>query len=260
MTSDKLLCSVSFVVPALNEEAIIESTTRECAATIDGLLHDYEIILVDDGSSDRTGDIMDRLARELPRVRVLHNRPNMGLGAAYWRGVGAARLDYVMMLCGDGAMPAASLPAIIAKIGTADIVIPNIVNLKALKTPFRYFASRAYTELLNIFSGHRIKYYNGLPVHRRALLNQITDVNSGFGYSAEIIIKLLRSGCNFVEVDVPAREVKGRSTALKFKNLISVAVTMIKLAIDINRASTIKMDVAKREISPARERMSDQSL
>lgn len=229
MVSNKLPYSVSFVVPALNEEVVFENMMRECWSMIDTLLETYEFILVDDGSTDRTGEIMDGLASELPHVSVLHNRPNLGLGAAYSRGVGAAKFDYVMMLCGDGAMPASSLPPILEKIGTADIVIPNITNLKALKTPFRYYASKAYTELLNILTGHRIGYYNGLPVHRRALLSQITGSNSGFGFSAEIIIKLLRSGCTFVEVDVPAREIKGRSTALRFKNMISVATTMIKL-------------------------------
>jgi glycosyltransferase involved in cell wall biosynthesis len=53
----------------------------------------------------------------MPNMRVLHNRPNIGLGASYQRGVAEARHDYVMMLCGDGGLPASSLPPIIEKIG-----------------------------------------------------------------------------------------------------------------------------------------------
>ncbi|MEA2905370.1 MAG: hypothetical protein QOI12_2757 [Alphaproteobacteria bacterium] len=240
MVSSSVPYSVTFVVPALNEEAVIENVVRDCVATIEPLVQNYEIILVDDGSTDSTGEIMDRLARELPHVRVLHNRPNLGLGAAYWRGVAEAKLDYVMMLCGDGAMPASSLPAILSKIGTADIVIPDITNLKVLKTPFRYFVSCTYTKILNVLSGHRIGYYNGLPVHRRALLQQVTLSSSGFGYSAEIIIKLLRSGCSYVEVAVPATEVKHKSFAFRLHNVMSVAKTVVKLAIAVTRAPAIK--------------------
>lgn len=259
MVSNKLPYSVSFVVPALNEEAVFESMMRECWSMIDTLLETYEFVLVDDGSTDRTGEIMDRLASELPHVSVLHNRPNLGLGAAYWRGVGAAKLDYVMMLCGDGAMPASSLPPILEKIGAADIVIPDIVNLKALKTPFRYFVSRVYTTILNIFCGHRLGYYNGLPVHRRALLNQVTLTSSGFGYSAEIIVKLLKAGCTFVEVPVAAREFKQRSSAFQFRNVISVAKTVIKLVLAIQRTPTIIRSADPPKAPPARGRVSGAS-
>jgi dolichol-phosphate mannosyltransferase len=237
--SSKLPYSVSFVVSALNEEEAIEKVTREIEATVNDVLQTYEIILVDDGSTDRTGEIMDRLGRELPNTLVLHNRPNLGLGTAYWRGLGHAKHDFVMMLCGDGGLPAASLPAILAKVGTADIVVPYIVNLKAIKTPFRYWVSRTYTNLLNLLSGRRLQYYNGLPVHRRSLLNQITVTSSGFGIQGEIIIKLLKAGCTFTEVGVPGAELKHKSDALRVKNVVSVVKTIIKLVFEVSRSSQV---------------------
>src|SRR6516164_6071404 len=98
----KITYSVSFVVPALNEEKVVEQTIRDIHSHVNRLVQTNEIILIDDGSTDRTGQIMDALARELTNIRVLHNRPNIGLGASYQRGVSEARYDYVMMLCGDG--------------------------------------------------------------------------------------------------------------------------------------------------------------
>lgn len=235
----KLSHRVSFVVPALNEEAVIEQVVREeIVATVSRTLKTYEVILVDDGSTDSTGEIMDRLAREFPNMRVIHNKPNLGLGAAYWRGVSEAKLDYVMMLNGDGGL--LSLPPILNAIGKADIVIPYVSNLREIKTPFRYFVSRTYTTIMNILSGRRLHYYNGLPVHRRDLLNQVTLGSSGFGYSAEILIKLLKAGCTFVEVGVPGIEMKHKSFAFRFKNVISVAETIAKLVIETNRRSNIR--------------------
>src|SRR3974390_204885 len=191
---DKISQTVSFVVPALNEEKVVERVVREIHENVDRNVGTYEIILIDDGSTDRTAQIMDSLSRELSNVRALHNNPNIGLGASYQRGVNEAKYDYVRMLCGDGGLPASSLPPIIEKIGTADIVIPYMTNLKSIKTPIRYLISRCYTRLLNLLSGHKLNYYNGLPVHQRSLLNNTVMTSSGFGFQGGFLVKLLRAG------------------------------------------------------------------
>jgi len=225
----KIPYSVSFIVPALNEQKVVEQVIREIHSNVIRLIQTYEIILVDDGSTDRTGQIMDALANELAHVRVLHNRPNVGLGASYQRGVAEAKYDYVMMLCGDGGLPASSLPPIIEKIGTADIVVPYMTNLKSIKTPLRYFISRSYTQLLNFLSGHEMNYYNGLPVHRRRLLDSIVMTSSGFGFQGEILVKLLKSGHSFVQVGVLGSETTNKSSIFRPRNLASVMKTVLKL-------------------------------
>src|SRR5262245_41475130 len=132
--SQKIAHSVSFVVLALNEQRVVEQVVREIHTTVDGLIDTYEIILINDGSKDRTGEIMEMLSRELTNTRVLHNNPNRGLGGSYKRGVEESRHDYVMMLCRDGGLPASSLPAILGKLGTADSRIPYLTNLRPLET------------------------------------------------------------------------------------------------------------------------------
>ena len=102
----KIPYSISFIVPALNEEKVVEHVVREIRSSVDRLVQTYEIILIDDGSTDRTGQIMDSLAGELANTRAIHNDPNIGLGASYRRGVSEAKHDYIMMLCGDGGLPA----------------------------------------------------------------------------------------------------------------------------------------------------------
>lgn len=226
-------CNISFIVPALNEEQVIEEVARQIWTAVDPLLDHYEIILINDGSADRTGEIMDRLGQELPNLRVLHHQTNLGLGASYQHGVREAQLDYVMMLCGDGGLPASSLPAIIAKVGTADMVVPYITNLQRIKTPSRYLVSRVYTGLLNLISGYRLNYYNGLPVHRRDLLNRIEITSTGFGFQGEILVKLLKSGFSYVEVGVPGAENTHRSSAFRLKNVTNVASTLVNLIVEL---------------------------
>jgi len=237
----KSSCTVSFIIPALNEKVVIEGVVREIWATVDELIDVYEIILVDDGSTDGTGEIMERLAAELRNVRVLHHDRNRGLGSSYQHGLQHARFDYVMMLCGDGGLPAPSLPAIIAQIGRADIVVPYMLNLRAIKTPTRYLVSRTYTWLLNRLSGHRLKYYNGLPVHRREYLKRIEITSSGFGFQGEILIKLLKSGCSYIQVPVQGAEFTKNSSAFRLKNVGSVSHTLLRLVIELWRFSGLNL-------------------
>ena len=100
---------VSFVVPALNEGRAVEETVAEIAAAAQPLLDRFEIVLVNDGSSDDTGAIMDALAADHAHITVLHNSTNLGLGGAFRRGVEGARLEFVMMIPGDNAHPADGL-------------------------------------------------------------------------------------------------------------------------------------------------------
>jgi len=238
--------SISFVVPALNEEKVVEAVVRDIWTVVDSHVSHYEIILIDDGSTDRTGAIMDALARELPNVRALHNKSNIGLGASYQRGVSEARLDFVMMLCGDGGVPASSLPPVIAKVGSADIVIPYMTNLRQIKSPSRYLISRAYTNLLNLISGHRLHYYNGLPVHRRALLRKVRVASSGFGFQGEILVKLLKSGCSYVEVPTLGAETTNKTSVFRIRNLLSVTRTLLRLTVELATFRKIEFDVSRR--------------
>src|ERR1700730_13780887 len=227
--------NISIVIPALNEEAVVEGVVRDIAKQVAAFFADYEIILIDDGSSDKTGDIMDRLATELPKVRSIRNPHNLGLGASYQRGLAEARYDYLMMLCGDGGMPATSLPPIFAAVGSADIVAPYVTNLKTIKSPVRYFTSRVYTNLLNLLFGQKIKYYNGLPYHRVDLLRQLSTNSTGFAFQGEILTKLLRCGCSMTEVGVAGAEMTRNSSALRLKGLLNIAKVLVLLVWEVRR-------------------------
>jgi len=244
--------TITFIVPALNEEAVVETVIKDILGVLDGRFADYEMLLVDDGSTDSTGAIMEEFARRHEKVRVLHNGRNIGLGASYQRGLKEARFEYVMLLCGDGGLPAKSLPAIFDQIGKADIVVPYMLNLRKIKTPLRYFLSRTYSNLLNLVFGFRLRYYNGLPVHRTTLLRSIQITSQGFGFQGEILVKLLKSGCTFVEVGVHGAEETRRSFALRPRNLISVARTLLHLIWEIVRFVPVPRETIEKARSGAR--------
>lgn len=238
--------TISFIVPALNEEGVVGTFIEQMMEHVAGRFEDYEVLLVNDGSADRTGEIMEDAARRHPKIRVLHNPRNLGFGNSYQRGLGEARHDYVMLLCGDGGLPAASLPAIFDCIGQADIVVPWMTNLREIKTTGRFLLSRLYSTLLNLMFGLRLHYYNGLPVHRRDLLQKISITSGGFGFQAEILVKLIKSGCTYVEVGVLGAEEKGRSVAMRPGNWMSVGRTIMHLMREVNRFVPVPAELVAR--------------
>src|ERR1700755_336218 len=94
---------ISAVLPAYNEEANIEKAARDMADVLRSLeLNDWEVIIVDDGSKDRTGEISDRLGAEDPQhIRVFHHRPNRGYAEALKTGFSSARHPLVFYTDSD---------------------------------------------------------------------------------------------------------------------------------------------------------------
>lgn len=94
--------TVSLVLPAYNEEQVIAETASACLAAIGQACPNAEIIIVDDGSRDSTGAIIDRLAEHNACIRAVHNRPNRGYGGALRSGFSASRGDYTFFMDSDG--------------------------------------------------------------------------------------------------------------------------------------------------------------
>src|SRR6185312_13852253 len=92
----------SIVLPAYNEQAVIADTVYACIKATARFCPNAEIVVVDDGSRDATGDIAEALAATDASVRVIHNQPNKGYGGALLAGFGAARGEWLFFMDSDG--------------------------------------------------------------------------------------------------------------------------------------------------------------
>ncbi|MDP8909351.1 MAG: glycosyltransferase family 2 protein, partial [Chloroflexota bacterium] len=95
------MLSISAVLPAYNEEEVIADSVAAMVATLESLGAEYEVIVVDDGSRDRTTEIVERLGRANPRVRLVSHGQNRGYGAALWTGFTSATKELVFLTDGD---------------------------------------------------------------------------------------------------------------------------------------------------------------
>src|SRR6516165_12763755 len=225
MTTAPTFC---FVVPCFNEEDNIGATVssiREAIAARD----DYEIILVNDASTDHTLERMQTLAAADSHIRVLDNPLNLGFGGSYKRGAKAASATYVMMLPGDDGFPGQSIAEILSHAGEADIIITIITN-RCARHWFRAFASKGFTTLLNWAFWLNVGYYNGAVLQRNELLRTIEITTNSFAYQAEALVKLIARGATYKHCYVSIQERSAvRSSALILKNQIAVWRTILHL-------------------------------
>jgi hypothetical protein len=134
---------------------------------------------------------------------------------------------YYRLICGDDVEPIASLKAVLQRAGQADIVIPY--HTKVTGRPLhRRLISRLYTRLVNLASGQRLHYYNGLPLYLRRDVMRFHVEATGLGYQAEFLLRLLQEGRSYIEVPMVASD-RGGSTALNLRNFISVGYTIFKI-------------------------------
>jgi len=105
---------IGVVLPAYNEEAVIAHTVAQCIETLSIIAPDYEIIIVDDGSRDRTGAIADELAAANPHVRVIHNQANRGYGGALIAGFDAVTKELTFFMDSDGQFDIRDLTKLLA--------------------------------------------------------------------------------------------------------------------------------------------------
>ena len=158
------LVTITFLVTALNEADNLEDTIATISRVDVGPCSSLRILIVDDGSTDSTGRIADELARLDPRIAVVHNPKNMGLGGAYREGLRHVTTDYVIWVSGDDAESAENLSHIISHAGSADIIVPVLCNPVGRPWP-RRFMSSSFTCLVNALFGLSLGYYNLSLIH-----------------------------------------------------------------------------------------------
>ena len=226
--------SFSFIVPALNEALNLPGTISEIEAAAKACdLERFEIIVVNDGSSDDTVEVLDRIKLAKSFVRTVHHERSRGIGAAYKSGLLLAGCDYVMMVPGDNEHPSEGLIPIICAAGQSDVVLPFVSNAH-VRPLGRRILSWAYVFFVNSFFRLKVPYYNGLVVHRRNIISNIDIETDGFGYQTEALIKLLKCGHSSISIPTQLRaRAQGKSKAVSVGNAFDLLKLFMRLRLTI---------------------------
>lgn len=195
------LRSLSIFFPCYNEKETIRLLTEQCLAAAARICDDYEVILVDDGSRDGTGELADELARDYPSVRVIHHPQNRGYGAALQSGFHAACKEYVFYTDGDGQFDVNEIGLLLPLIETHDIV--SAYRLNRQEGPLRRFNAFCWSRLVNfLFDLHLKDIDCAFKLYKRSVFETIEMVSTGALIDTEILARAKRKGYTITQIGV----------------------------------------------------------
>jgi len=220
--------SISVIIPAFNEESNLEAAIAVVSEAVKRRFDEYEIIIFNDGSTDRTGNIAEMLASRNKNIKVIHHKRPKCLGGVYKEGVKIARMNYLILVNGKNDTFIESLDAIFALQGKADIIIPYAINSKE-RSAIRRIISKSFVTLLNFIFRLKLHYYNHYVLHKRSVINTINLHTVSYAFQAEALIKLIKSNYSYIEVGVIDNfENDIKTKAFKLKNVIAVALFLMR--------------------------------
>lgn len=224
---------LTVTIPALNEEENIGKTLAAVIAAADHVrLKEFEIIVVNDGSTDRTGEIVRSFAQKYGFIRVIENPRPRGIGQGFLDCVDIAKYDRITTFAGDNNTHWSLIVTLFKNYDKADILTSYFINTE-VRSRSRNLLSTIFTTIfVTIFDLH-VKYINGNFVFPVSELKKMTIHSRGYNIFAEIKTKLLRSDLTFLEVPGWSNPHAQRSQALRLKHLINVSISFLRTAHEI---------------------------
>lgn len=223
---------LSAFFPAYNEEANIAQTVNKAIRILEKVAQRYELIIVNDGSKDKTNEIAHKLARANPNIRVITHETNLGYGSALRSGFYNAKYDPVVYSDSDGQFDFAEVETLLAAASQADLVIGY--RIKRMDPPIRSFIAWGWKTLIWLFLGFKVRDVDcGFKLVKQSVLRKIPRLESTVGgmINPELLIKAHKSGFKFIQVGVHhyprqggrANGVGPRKIYISFKELLKLA-------------------------------------
>jgi len=211
--------SITVVFPMFNEEAYVERAVTAARDVLGRTAHEFEIIVVDDASTDGTGPLADRLARADPRVRVVHNPVNLKLGGALRAGYAAASKDLVFYTDADLPIDLEELPRAVRLLEyqQADVVAAYRHDRTSegwLRTIYTF----TYNHLIRILFGLKVRDVNfAFKLFRRSVLDRFPLRSNGSFIDAEFLLRARKHGCPIIQIGLDYfPRTRGQSTLASF--------------------------------------------
>jgi glycosyltransferase involved in cell wall biosynthesis len=212
-----MMSSLSIVLPAYNEEENVESAVEQVSAVAQQLEVDYEIILVNDGSTDRTGEIGCELMQRIPNFQLVEHYPNRGYGGSLKAGFAAATKDLVAFVPADNQFDFSEITRFLERINEADIVSGYRAERQDhLIRKLNAFGWNMLVRLLFGYLCHDIDC--GFKLFRREVLEDVTIVSDGAMIDTELLAGARARGFRIAEVPVThLPRVAGEATGANLK-------------------------------------------
>ena len=192
---------LSVVIPAYNEEASVGRVVREVLNVAGALEGDHEIIVVNDGSSDRTGSVVRELIEDVPSLRLTEHYPNRGYGGSLKAGFATAKGDLIAFVPADNQFDFSEISLFLARINEADIVCGYRANRQ--DAFIRKLYALGWNTLVRLLFGYLCRDIDcGFKLLRREILEHVNLVSDGAMIDTELLAGALVRGFRIAEVPV----------------------------------------------------------
>jgi hypothetical protein len=233
---------LSVVIPAYNEEDGIAETVERVLAVKPALAEiglGLELLVVDDGSKDRTGEIVQGYVARHEGVRLLRHDPNRGYGAALKTGFAAGCGDLLAFLDADGTYPPTSLPDLcLEALNGADVVVGSRRSGAESGMPLvRKVGNFVWANLVTALSGQPVvDPASGMRVFKRGALDRLYPLPDGLNFTPVMSTRAVHEGLRFVEIPMPYEERRGSSKLSVVRDGLRFLQTIIWTALLYNPA------------------------
>jgi len=208
--------SISAVLPADNEQALIGATAQALADVLDGLGADYEIIVVDDGSKDATGEVIDQIHESHARILCIRHGVNRGYGEALRTGLAAAAKDLIFFTDGDGQFIPDELASFLPAVARGADMVIGYRNPRR-DPPLRLLFAEGWRFLVHLLFGYTARDIDcAFKLMQREVWQRVQVRSGGATFSAELLTKARRCGYQVIELPVTHRpRLAGQATGAK---------------------------------------------
>jgi glycosyltransferase involved in cell wall biosynthesis len=212
---------LTVAILAYNEESNIKTVLAEMIAELSSLREPWEIVIIDDGSTDATGRIADEAAANDPRIRVIHHETNRGLGGGYRTGFANARGTFLTFFPADGQFAPDIIVQFLRQMDDLDMLLGYLPNMK--RPPLARAASFAEQLLYRLLVG-KMPRFQGVLMFRTKLLREIPLHLDGRGWGVllEFILRVSRGPYRVRSTPTDLRDrISGHSKVMNFKTIRS---------------------------------------
>jgi glycosyltransferase involved in cell wall biosynthesis len=221
---------LSIFFPAYNDSGTIASMVIRAVQAASALTDDYEVIVVNDGSSDATAQVADELAAKYPRVRVVHHPKNRGYGGALQTGFRSAAKDLIFYTDGDAQYDPAELSLLWERLsGEADLV--NGYKISRSDPLHRIVIGRLYHHIVSTLFGLTVKDVDcDFRLMRRSIFERIDLEKTSGVVCLEMMKKIHDAGFRIVEVPVHHyHRAFGKSQFFNFRRIFKTGIDVMRL-------------------------------
>jgi glycosyltransferase involved in cell wall biosynthesis len=222
--------SLTAFFPAYNDQHTIEGIVRTVASEMQKVTDDFEVLVVNDGSHDHTGQILDSLAARLPFLRVIHHERNLGYGAALITGFKNSRKDVIFYTDGDGQYDVREIHTLLGELGP-NIDLVNGYKVKRADAWYRIWIGEAYRRSMRAAFGLSIRDVDcDFRLFRRRIFEKISLESRSGVICVEMAKKFEQAGFRMAEVPVSHYpRLHGRSEFFRIRHLLHTLRGLLKI-------------------------------